>query len=592
MIGIATVVPQFSSQAGSAATGGPSVPAAAEATQAFSANLLAYGANLASGPSRGTASEPASVGTHTAKPPASMAQPTSPSAKIWSEAVSAPKQASNEKLASESSLIASAKSPAGQLAVPSNALQTSSLLSPASAQRTSAAGPGVVVGPTLVAKPPVAGSHPVQPGTEPAERPGASSSNQPQDLMSPPDAVPQAIPAPATYTRLIGQSTSATASASVAEKGDTSSPPTDSVPTRKQLKTSAVNAVATPPTAHPLLPPMTALVVPLVQPMTLHQPATSGMPASSTKAGSQSATAKVALPPVAAGQTFAVSAPQIQSASVNWHLNPNVDASDTTTAHPSDTHSAPSLTEHSFASVVSSSLPNTATSEASSSPQSATPANGWNACNVPVAVSGLHLGDLAPAIGLPMQPQRLLATHTAAPVQPAGGPAQGSAAATAAGHSASEPYLATQTTLRATPNSLEVGLSGGTQGWLKVRAEVHGDNVSATLSSTSTTGTKLLHEQLPALNAFLSTQNISVATTVAQRLAVNNEQHSAMANLSHEGSQQGNSSQSQPQRQFNDVPESGATSSMLGPLDSHVGAVSLLQPTLLAGSGSWLNVLA
>ncbi len=588
MIGIATVVPQSSPPAGSPAAGVSSVTAVAEGTQAFSANLLAYGANVASDSSRSATSQPASSGTQTAKPSASMAQSASPSSKALSEAVATPKQVSNEELASQSSPVASVKSPAGQAAGGSNALQTSDLLSQMHTQSNAEVNPGVVAPPMAVAKPPVADSYPTQSSTEPAAQSGASSSNRPQNLKSPPVAVPQGVSAPATPAQLIAQSTSATASTSVAEKGDKSSPSTDGAATRKQLKVAVVNAM-TQPAVHLLLPAMSA---PVAQPVTLHQPTTSGSEASSTKGGSQSATANVASSAAPAGQTFAVSAPQIQSASDNSHMNANVDASVPTTVHPSDTHSVPSLLEHSFASVLSSSSPNTATSEASSSPQSATAGSGWNASNVPAAITGLHLGGVAPAISAPIQQQTLLVTHAAATSQSGVSFAQGSAGATAAGHYANEPYLATQTTLRATPNSLEVGLSGGSQGWLKVRAEVHGDNVSATLSSTSTTGTKLLHEQLPALNVFLNTQNISVATTISPKLAANNEQHSSMANLSYEGSQQGNSSQSQPQRQFTDASESVAPSGILGTLDSHVGTLPLLQPTLLAGSGSWLNVLA
>ena len=78
----------------------------------------------------------------------------------------------------------------------------------------------------------------------------------------------------------------------------------------------------------------------------------------------------------------------------------------------------------------------------------------------------------------------------------------------------SEPHQ----TLLATPTALEVGVQSGTQGWLRIRAEV-GDQgqVTASLAAASTGGRELLHSQIPALNAFLHSEQIAVSATVSGR---------------------------------------------------------------------------
>lgn len=79
----------------------------------------------------------------------------------------------------------------------------------------------------------------------------------------------------------------------------------------------------------------------------------------------------------------------------------------------------------------------------------------------------------------------------------------------------SEPYR----TIAATPTALEVGVPDGTQGWLRIRAEV-GDQgvVNASLAAGSNAGQEMLHRQLPALNEYLHSEQISVTTSVTDRV--------------------------------------------------------------------------
>lgn len=99
------------------------------------------------------------------------------------------------------------------------------------------------------------------------------------------------------------------------------------------------------------------------------------------------------------------------------------------------------------------------------------------------------------------------------------------------------PIAQSHQTLLATPTSLEVGVQSGTQGWLRIRAEV-GDQggVNATLAAGSSGGRDLLHNQMPALNAFLHSEQIAVTTTVVDRASL-------PASGNHGGLSQGTGSQ-------------------------------------------------
>jgi hypothetical protein len=70
-------------------------------------------------------------------------------------------------------------------------------------------------------------------------------------------------------------------------------------------------------------------------------------------------------------------------------------------------------------------------------------------------------------------------------------------------------------TLTATPTSLEVGVANGTQGWLKIRAEMTGGGlVNASLSSATPAGQEMLHRELPGLTAYLHQERVTVSTVV------------------------------------------------------------------------------
>jgi hypothetical protein len=70
-------------------------------------------------------------------------------------------------------------------------------------------------------------------------------------------------------------------------------------------------------------------------------------------------------------------------------------------------------------------------------------------------------------------------------------------------------------TISATPTALEVGVPGGTHGWLKVRAEMGGDGgVHASMSSNSAAGTEALRRELPQLTSYLHQEQVRVSSVV------------------------------------------------------------------------------
>jgi hypothetical protein len=69
--------------------------------------------------------------------------------------------------------------------------------------------------------------------------------------------------------------------------------------------------------------------------------------------------------------------------------------------------------------------------------------------------------------------------------------------------------------LTATPTSLEVGIQNGTQGWLKVRAEMtDGGVVNASVSAATSAGQEMLHRELPGLTAYLQEEKVAVNAVI------------------------------------------------------------------------------
>ncbi|HEX4652238.1 MAG TPA: hypothetical protein VH250_12125 [Granulicella sp.] len=145
-------------------------------------------------------------------------------------------------------------------------------------------------------------------------------------------------------------------------------------------------------------------------------------------------------------------------------------------------------------------------------------------------------------------------------------------------------------TLLATPTTLEVGVSRGAEGWLKIRAEVGSDGISASLSTVSHAGQSTLREQLPAINAFLQGEQIHASATVADKaLQWGTSDGSSSAAMDRGFDQEGRAPSEQRQ-----LSQSRDTAAEL-PEDSHSPSLQSGVGVLLSGStraGASLSVLA
>jgi len=142
-------------------------------------------------------------------------------------------------------------------------------------------------------------------------------------------------------------------------------------------------------------------------------------------------------------------------------------------------------------------------------------------------------------------------------------------------------------TLVATPTTLEVGVPRGADGWLKIRAEVGSDGISASLSTASHAGQSALRDQLPAINAFLQGEQIHASATLLDKTTL----PSASEGGSRAAFDQGPGREGS-QRQFSqahqETPELAE--------DSHTASLpsgfGVLLPTGSARTGASLSVLA
>jgi hypothetical protein len=167
-------------------------------------------------------------------------------------------------------------------------------------------------------------------------------------------------------------------------------------------------------------------------------------------------------------------------------------------------------------------------------------------------------------------------------------------------------------TLAVTPNSLEVGVQNGTQGWLKIRAEIgeQGD-VKASLATASPVTEQMLKGQMPALNAYLHSEQMSITATIAERIGGGHVASTHDASLGSAATSTGSNGQDSSmfqrgeQSTFADSSREGIASNpsttpsvavidRAGTLEAKDnrpgGSASSQRSTESSGSGRWLNV--
>jgi hypothetical protein len=152
-------------------------------------------------------------------------------------------------------------------------------------------------------------------------------------------------------------------------------------------------------------------------------------------------------------------------------------------------------------------------------------------------------------------------------------------------------------TLLATPMALEVGVANGTQGWLKIRAEMtDGGVVNASLSSATSAGQEMLHRELPALTAYLQDERVAVNTVVIPASAAAGSESRFAGEMDGNGggqSQQSSDRRSGDERQgpIHGIADRG-DEIPAGMGWEGAGHEGLLSAGTYAGGGSWLNVRA
>ena len=266
----------------------------------------------------------------------------------------------------------------------------------------------------------------------------------------------------------------------------------------KASKREAVDSIATAPTV-PEVPATVEMNAPGA--MTLPVPAASSLPRVSkeTMAGDSSSSPKVALPESRAEMSGKTQAAQKKNP-------PQV------LLRPSKTEGGPKQSDDP-------SLPEAATDTG----KGQTRAPGW----VPKK-DGEGVATALPAKGHSLSPEN--AFHMVSPEPLIQGQrlpiSQPEKSATALIAPAESQHATAPTTvplyeadahkmLAASPTSLEVGVPGGTHGWLKVRAELDGDGaVHASVASNSPAGTEMLRRELPSLTSYLHQEQLPVSSIV------------------------------------------------------------------------------
>jgi hypothetical protein len=149
--------------------------------------------------------------------------------------------------------------------------------------------------------------------------------------------------------------------------------------------------------------------------------------------------------------------------------------------------------------------------------------------------------------------------------------------------------------LTATPTTLEVGVSNGTQGWLKIRAEMsESGQVNASLSSATSAGQEMLHRELPALTAYLHQERVPVNGVTVQANAAAGTGSMPAGGMNPEGRGQ------QREREGGGEQRQGVTNVDSDRVDggrayeglNGPGQDGLLSPGIFPGGGGYLNVRA
>ncbi len=147
--------------------------------------------------------------------------------------------------------------------------------------------------------------------------------------------------------------------------------------------------------------------------------------------------------------------------------------------------------------------------------------------------------------------------------------------------------------LAASPTMLEVGVPGGSHGWLKIRAELTGDGaVHASVSSNSAAAAEMLRRELPSLTTYLHQEQVSVGSLVVHASA--STQDSSMSSGAGESGvghqQRGDAHHGRGQQEGGSYREWSEGSWADGTEEN--GLAAWMPQAMSAGNGGWLSVRA
>ena len=139
------------------------------------------------------------------------------------------------------------------------------------------------------------------------------------------------------------------------------------------------------------------------------------------------------------------------------------------------------------------------------------------------------------------------------------------------------------------PGVLEVGVSNGTHGWLKIRAEMQDGAVTASVASGTVAGREMLHRELPALTAYLRDERLHVNALMVKEGGMEGLRDSS--GISRQmGSNGSGNRREEPARTM--PGQRGSADEVIGASSDGWNGWNGMEflPAMMSGSGGWLNV--
>lgn len=148
-------------------------------------------------------------------------------------------------------------------------------------------------------------------------------------------------------------------------------------------------------------------------------------------------------------------------------------------------------------------------------------------------------------------------------------------------------------TVTGTPTALEVGVPGGSHGWLTVRAELGRDgSVHASMSSNSAAGTEALQREVPQLTSYLHQEQVHVSSVVVHTAQSSTQISNQLSNDGRGQSMNGGSSDANRSDSGSGNAARHSRAGIHQTSSSLDADGDLLLPKAFGSAGGWLSVRA